>query len=77
MTETEAFTWIANLFEEPVDTIQPDTPREDIPSWDSLGILTLMAGLDEDFDIQLSDEEIQGLGKIEHILDVLRRNGHL
>lgn len=69
--------WIAELFEESVENIKSDTKREDIPAWDSLGILTLMARLDEDFDIILSEEEIQELRTIEGILITLRRNGKL
>lgn len=69
--------WIAELFEESVENIKSDTKREDIPAWDSLGILTLMARLDEDFDIILSEEEIQELRTVEGILITLRRNGKL
>ena len=57
VTITEALSWIAELFEEPVENIQPETLRDDIESWDSLGILALMASLDEDFDIILSEDE--------------------
>ena len=77
MTEEKALSWIADIFEEPVDNIQSDTSREDIPGWDSLGILTLMASLDEDLDILLSEKEIQELRKIEDILEALRRNDRL
>lgn len=77
MNIEEALTWIADLFEEPVEDIKPETLREDIPAWDSLGVLTLMASLDEDFDILLTDEEMQELQKIDDIFEILRENGHL
>lgn len=77
INEEKAMSWIANLFEEGVGNIKPDTKREDIPAWDSLGILTLMARLDEDFDIVLSEEEIQELRTVEDILATLRRNNKL
>ena len=77
MTVAQALTWIANLFEEHADNIRPDTRHDDIPAWDSLGILTLMAGLDEDFDIRLSEDEIQNLRTVEDILAALRRYGRL
>lgn len=70
-----ALSWIAELFEEAVDDIRPETSSEDIPAWDSLGVLTLMAALDEDFDIQLSDEKIQELRIVEDILAVFDRHG--
>jgi len=74
MTIEEALTWIANLFQEPVANIKPETARDDIEGWDSLGVLTLMAGLDEDFDILLSEEEMQNLNKIDDLLDILKKH---
>ena len=77
MNIEEALTWVANLFQEPVDNIKPDTHRDDIAGWDSLGILTLMAALDDDFDIQLTDEEIQNLRNVQDILKILKRHDQL
>ena len=77
MTTDEALEWIAELFEESVENITPETPRVDIPAWDSLGILTLMARLDEDFEILLEEEEVQELRSVNDILEALRRYGKL
>ena len=77
MTLEEALAWIANIFEEAVDNIKPETARDDIKYWDSLGVLSLMAGLDEEFDIQLSEDELQEMRTIEDILKVLRKHGQL
>ena len=77
MTKEEALEWIAELFEESVESILPETQRDEIPAWDSLGILTLMARLDEDFEILLEEEEVQGLRGVNDILDALRRHGKL
>ena len=75
MNMDEALAWIADLFEEPVENIQPETLKEDIPAWDSLGVLALMASLDEDFGILLTEEEMQALEKVDDIFDLIRRNG--
>ena len=77
MTKEEALEWIADLFEESVEDIQPETLKKDIPAWDSLGILALMASLDEDFNILLTDDEMQELRKVDDIFELLRRNGNL
>ena len=77
MNLKEALTMIADLFEEPPEKIKPETAKDDIPAWDSLGMLTLMANLDENFDILLTDEEMQNLRSVNDILDILRRNGKL
>jgi acyl carrier protein len=77
MTTEDALEWIAELFEEPLDAIHPEVTAEEIPAWDSLGVLNLMAGLDEEFDIQLSDEELQQLKAVGDIIEVFKRYGHL
>jgi acyl carrier protein len=73
----EALIWIADLFEESPENVKPGTKREDIPGWDSLGVLTLMAGLDEEFDILLTEEEMQELRKIKDILKILKKHGQM
>ena len=77
MNQKEALTWIAVLFEESPEKIQPDTKREAIKAWDSLGVLTLMAALDEEFDIVLTEEEMQTMQSVQDILNVLNKNGKI
>ena len=77
MTLDEAMAWIADLFEESAESLRPDTPRDDIPAWDSLGILSLMAGLDEEFEILLSEDDLESLQSVGDILQILKRNGKL
>ena len=75
-TKEEALKWIGEMFEQS-DPLTPDTLRDDIPVWDSLGTLTLMAGMDEKFGIMLSDAELRAMTKVDDILAVLRREGKL
>lgn len=77
MTEQEALVWIADLFEEPVENITPETEKEKINGWDSLGVLSLMASLDEKFNIVTSEDEIQNLEKVADILEILRKHKYL
>ncbi len=77
MTSQDAIAWLADIFEEPVSNLTPESARTDIPAGDSLGVLTLMARLDEDFGILLVEGELQGLKSIGDVLDLLRRHGHL
>jgi acyl carrier protein len=48
------------------------TRREEIPAWDSLGVLSLIAALDEEFDIRLSENEIQDMKSVEDILQLFK-----
>jgi len=77
MSPTEALAWIAEVFEEDLDCLNPETERKDIIGWDSMGVLALMAGLDNDFDILVSADDMQAMTKIQDILNVLEKNGKL
>jgi acyl carrier protein len=69
----EILAWVADIFETPTEKIRPETKRDEIEAWDSLGILTLMARLDEDFQVLLTEEEIQQLRSVKDILNLLRK----
>ena len=77
MTEQEALNWIADTFEEPPGSLAPETLRDDVPTWDSMGVLALMAGMDEKFDIVLTDDDIKSMKGIADILAVLRKHGKI
>ena len=77
MKVQEALAWVADLFETPVEAIRPETKKEEIEAWDSLGVLTLMARLDEEFQILLTDDEIQELKSVGDLLNLLRKNNRL
>jgi acyl carrier protein len=69
----EALAWVAEVFETSLEKIRLETKKDEIEAWDSLGILTLMARLDEDFHILLTEEEIQQLRSVQDILNLLRK----
>jgi acyl carrier protein len=77
MNTEDALTWLAEIFEEPPGRLTADMSRDDVPAWDSLGTLTLIAGLDERFDIQLGEEEIDAMQRISDVLALLQRQGKL
>jgi acyl carrier protein len=77
MNQAEALAWVAEVFQEPADTLTVETLRKDIAMWDSLGVLTLMAELDEKFDLVISDQETRAMTKVGDILALLQTNGKL
>jgi acyl carrier protein len=77
MNTQEALDWISDIFEEPLGHIEAATSREEIPGWDSLGTLSLIATLDERFDIHLSERDIENLQSVKDILEILRRHDAL
>ena len=74
MNSQAALDWISETFEEPPGRIGLGTVREEIPGWDSLGTLSLIAALDERFDIHLSEQDIESLQSVKDILELLRRH---
>ena len=71
MKRDEALAWLAGIFEEPVEAMTPDRPRDEIAGWDSLGVLTLMADLDEKFDIQLDEKAASAMTHVRDLLALL------
>ena len=77
MNSQEALDWISETFEDPPGRIGVATVREEIPGWDSLGTLSLIAALDERFNIHLSEQDIEELKSVGDILELLRRHDAL
>lgn len=77
MTQEEVLAWIVQIFEESPDRITLSTPRADIPAWDSLGVLSLMAGLDETFGIVANGAELNRMQSAGEILALIRSHGKL
>ena len=77
ITPSEALAWISEVFEEPAGRIGAGMMRDEIPGWDSLGTLSLIAALDERFDIHLSEQEIEALNSVADVFAILRRQGAL
>jgi len=77
MNQDEALAWIAETFGEPPGSLTPETTRDEIPTWDSMGVLALMAAMDERFAILLTDDDIRSMSAVDDILAVLRKHGKL
>lgn len=54
-----------------VEKINIQTSMDDISSWDSLKQMNLIIALEREFNIELSDEEINELTSVEIILETL------
>ncbi len=77
MTEAQVFAWLAEVFDCRAEELAADRAREDIPAWDSLGVLTLMAGFDEKFGIVMTAEDMQRLQRVGDIVELLRSRGKI
>tara|TARA_B100000780_G_scaffold264934_1_gene219987 strand:+ start:4835 stop:5086 length:252 start_codon:yes stop_codon:yes gene_type:complete len=54
-----------------IEKINIQTSMDDISSWDSLKQMNLIIALEREFNIELSDEEINELTSVEIILETL------
>ena len=77
MNEEAALQWFADQFGLPAASISTATMRTEIPTWDSLGVLTLMAALDETFGLVVNDADMRAMQTVGDVLDLLRKNGKL
>jgi acyl carrier protein len=66
--QEKVFAVLADVFGLPREEVGPETVREDIPEWDSLGHLNLMLALEEAFDVSFSVEEMPELVSVDAIV---------
>jgi len=77
ITTSEALKMLSDAFEEPLAHLRAEVARDDVPGWDSMGALTLMAELDERFGIELTADESKKMSRIDDVLQLLRQHGAL
>jgi acyl carrier protein len=77
ITVRETLEMLSAAFDEPVENISPDVPREAIVGWDSMGALALMAELDERFNLELTADESRKFLHVSDVMAFLRRHGVL
>jgi acyl carrier protein len=69
---SQALAMIAEAINTPENQVQPAASLEDLEGWDSMGVLLLMAELDERFSIILEEETIGSFSKVADILKLLK-----
>jgi acyl carrier protein len=66
---------ILDIFLVPPEAYRPDLRRDEIPTWDSLGIVSLAVGIQDTFGYHLSPEEAMGLQGLSDVIVILQRQG--
>jgi acyl carrier protein len=77
ISTSQALSLLAETFDEPVERMALATARDTIAGWDSMGALSLMAELDERFNIELTAEASRALARVADVIELLRRHGAL
>lgn len=52
-----------------------DLTREEVDTWDSLGVVSLAVGIQEAFGYHFTPDEATGLTSVQDIVDILRAKG--
>lgn len=71
ISTSAALDMIAAAINAPEGELQPETRLEDLEWWDSMGVLLLMAELDERFGIILQEDTINSFVTVADILKTL------
>lgn len=75
MSTGEILKVIAEAINEPQDDVRPEVELENLPGWDSMGVLLVMAELDELFGIVLDQETLSSFSQVSDVLKVLKEEG--
>ena len=70
----DALTIIATALNEPQANVQLGVALDGVEGWDSMGVLLLIAELNERFDILLEEEQLSALKTVDDIVGILREH---
>ena len=59
----------------PMDQVVDDLAYNSIEQWDSVGHMTLVAGIESTFDVLLDTDDILNLSSVREAVAILRRHG--
>jgi len=50
-----------DVFDNPAITLRPETTAADVPGWDSLNHINLIIGIEAEFEIKFSTEDLEAI----------------
>ena len=77
MTRQEIFAKLSEVFSDVFDediTVTENTTAADIEDWDSLAHITLIAEVEDTFDIKFSMKEVLGMQNVGEMADIIEKN---
>lgn len=77
ISSTDALRMLEEAFAADAGSLTPEVARRDLPGWDSMGALMLIAELDSRFGIVLTPEQSKTMARVGDVLDLLRSHGAL
>lgn len=68
---------IAEVFQLPIEQVNPELAYGDLPAWDSLGHMEVMMALETQFGVEISTDTIGQLTSVPAICAYLKENHHV
>lgn len=75
MTRREALEKIAQMLEIPAQQLAENLTPNEVATWDSLGQINILAFLDREFDIQLTQAEMANITTLGSVLNIVENKG--
>ena len=66
---------LSQTFNVPMELIADDTHQKDVPSWDSLAMITMISALEAEYGIEFDLEEIVTFNSVKAVKDALVAKG--
>ncbi len=73
--EQRVFTVIAQVVGVPIEEVTLESSPDTIDQWDSLKHMNVIMALEQEFDVQFSEEQIVYLENVELVLETLKEMG--
>lgn len=67
---------MSDIFNIPLETIDVEISMKSCPEWDSFNQMTLIAVIEEEFEIILSDDDVIAMNSFESIIKIIEAKTH-
>ena len=64
---------IAEALNVTIEKVSPEASQENFPEWDSMAYLTILSCVEDEFEISVSQENIDNFGSIPQIIDEIEK----
>lgn len=56
-----------------IEKVEPEAAQENFPEWDSMAYLSILSNIEDEFEISVSEENIDNFGSIPQILNEIKK----
>lgn len=62
----------SDIFDYPLNDISLSSSPDNVPNWDSIGLMNFVVALEEEFKVEFEDEEIAEMLNLELVFEILK-----